>query len=768
MELLSTSFKPGPSTFSDVYLSPFQPSFQITFSVLQREIRSPQVHIDGSISLQFHIISTLLRSFPLQPLHSAFSVIYRSRHIYLNSFLHCLCRIQKIFAIPPTSCFLGGFFSALIENSVPISSDSFSIEFSYSSVQEFTSQFIKIFIPKKFQTSFQIQLKDRFGKSFVRFCLKPEEKEFLGTANGRLPDILLIETVEKTPKSITVVKTEYRLFAVLVSDENNQISAFIGHETDDRWTQIQDTMIREISEPDFENYERFQILSIYLTSNDLSWKTAHRHRELSLSAPILRTDISIGLIIPGDVADGIIRGILRPSIQSIHEIGIDSNSTFAQLYNRVKDWIQVHDRVIRLWRFQENQVIERIPISDEIISDPLPPMLVTFGYPDEIETDFFLYIAIFEPLQLRPPLQLLYTLCVKPDVTFLELIQNFDNRVCQIDNFCATVYVARGIHDIEMVHDLTIPIESFNVSCGTVIIVEPIPNCQIPKYILPNCPYDCKTDYLVNFYCVEDLNPSCERYFAQRRTSISLRVNFGSKNEILTFPPELTFAQFRSFSAWVFRDVLHTRLDTILFYVPRYPEAFNPPLDVPIGRALVNVDVLNLVIFPQVASNALPDVVRLDIQIEKHAESFFQIFQGGMNVRTLIQRAKERDWIHDVQLWALVQLSPDGKSFEEVAHNDIELRMLRNPVRFVKLVTSNVLINQGEFLMVIKWKNKGAIIFKICPQETLKETRVRLGRIHEGSKVDFLVNEEVVDDDDIILSDLVVNQKVKLEIVDHN
>jgi hypothetical protein len=441
MQFLSMKVPTSPITSGDIYLSPRRPSFVVDFHTLQHHICTTEVLPNGSISLQFNIVSNVIRSFPLQPFHSGFAGIYPSRHIYLSPFLQYLFRIPDIFRYSPNSCALGGFVLRMLERPIPISSDSFQIDFAYSSIHEFISQFLELFASDFIKEKFAIHFVDEHGKQLNRLCLAGEESEFLMAASGIPPDILLVEAGEIIPETRTVIHTKYRLFAVLAGDEN-RISAFIAHEMGDRWTQIQDTKVQEISHFDFENDQSTRILSISLSLADLSWVIGRQQLHFPKSAPILETEISLKLILPGNIAEDISRGVLFPSIQSCETIGIESTSTFAQLYNRVIDWIQISNRTVRLWRFDDNRVIDRLPISDEKVVDSLSTVLVTFGYPNEIESDFFLYVAIFKPLWIRPPVQLLYTFCTKPDITFLELAQSLTEYVLQLEDPFVNVYIA--------------------------------------------------------------------------------------------------------------------------------------------------------------------------------------------------------------------------------------------------------------------------------------------------------------------------------------
>jgi hypothetical protein len=571
----------------------------------------------------------------------------------------------------------------MVESAVPISSDSFRIDFRYDCVQEFVYKFLEIYASDTLKRKFEINLLDERGQQLIRLCLAPEESEFLEAAFGDPPEVLLIESGEIVLKTLTVIETRYRLFAVL-AEEGNQISAFIGHENDDHWTQIRDTIVQEIS--DWEDRRLTKILLVYLPFEDLDWTVTER-RQLPMSADILEDEIALKLILPGDVAERISCGFLIPSIESFKTIGIDSNSTFSQVYKRVVDWLQIGDRVLRLWRFgDDNKVIDRLPISDELVVVEELTLLVTFGYPDEVESDFFVYIAIFEPLYLHPPLQLLYTFGTTPEISFMAIVQNFLERVLELENFSMNVFVARGIQEIERVPDLGISLQDFNVSCGTVIILEPLPGDEIQHCVFPDYPYGHPEDYLNSFYYIPDNSvTSCERYFAIRRTYVSLAISFHSGIHILTFPAELIFSQFMNFCSCVLCGTIKNSLDTMLFYVPGSTQPFTRPLDAPIGAIFSGLERLDMITLPRIPFLDLGNVMRLEIQIEESEKSFAEIFPAGISIESLLTQAQRREWIKNKKLCVVVQLSPDGQLVEQIVPNGWMVRMLHNPNRIARL-----------------------------------------------------------------------------------
>jgi hypothetical protein len=512
-------------------------------------------------------------------------------------------------------------------------------------------------------------------------CVAAEELKSLASGGFDSPLVVLVMPGEEARLSIIFAQEEYWQFA-MIGREGEDVCAYIGHRGYDRWTRIVDSEVRVISQDEFEERVVERLLFIYLRTRDLPWPRAPPVLEIPERALVPSEQQVARVITPGDVNDGVLSGFLIPSKCRPWSIPLHDDLDQRQLYERVEASSQICGRSLSLWPVVDGVVQPRMLPTDDPLPRPIPPMLLTFAYPDDGDSDFFVYIALYHPVKLRPTLQLLRTLCIAKETTFVAVRRIITGSIVSAEVAC-TFYIATGLNEAVRVDDEDISLESAGVGRGALLVFQPLSPDDLPAYVVPEYPYRPPADYLGHY----NADISFERYNILRQSYISMRVHSSLTSGLVHFPNKISFRDFVEFVGPVTLGRINRVLDTVLIFRPLATRAVAPPPETPIDEALAGIRELEAYVYRNVVPSALADAVRLEVHTKYGGDNRrTALFPARMTVAAFVERAKQMEWIAQERQYIAVQLGLD-ESYKHVLDGNSRLADVENPIRLDRVDT---------------------------------------------------------------------------------
>jgi hypothetical protein len=613
----------------DAYISPQYHIFPISLPFEQRQILSyTSTDLTKSLTFRFEFVSNVLFEFPVAQLPMGYIGLTPSPHVYVNPLIQLMFWLPRLRnRIIQSQSLLAQVLTALNEHAFPISSDFIQISFDYENIADFIPKFIDNFLPS-IGKDLRVLLKLENGDDSEAFYLSALDQQLLSEKRIEIvtaPDFLFVEPKGQILPTFQLGKFNYGLTGVVMRLLENAIALMKPREAD-RWVRFADTIVDEVPQ-DFAD-SLSPVMAMYARSVD---ELDPESRAPLHKVVVGDSEITISIILPMACAAAIRNGILVPVVVDPFNIGVSSGSTFSEVYQKVSLLLQTAARPFNHWRFEDGRITSKPPCSDDVIVDTLPPLIAQFSYPGQsLDTDFFVFVALFQPFGPPPSLQLLFTLSTTHGSTFLD-IGDFARAYLNRPDFGFDFFLGVDKHQASLVRD---PIRWVrDLPAGSVIVLsarEPGLESVLPPSCLPP-----SQDFLIAMAGLD-----FPAYLELRRCSRSIVVHHRGVHHTATFPPSVELPLFCQFVYQLLDVRVFPPMDASAFYGPH---ATLPMIFPPAGgdaSVLNGLECIDVYVFPRMSPRSLRRAVRLEVKVDRPSvRRVFVAFRG----KTHRQRASRQN-----------------------------------------------------------------------------------------------------------------------------